>query len=395
MIMKKALLAAAVLGVSASAVNAAAILNVTAVVGARGTANGTNTVTTGIDTSSNTAMSYRIDFFASLSGETTPPDLGIGGFAFNINLGGNLARDTASGRTNYIAVNNSVLVDADNGVSAPQWQIDGDQGTPGAGQTDLQNIVVQMSTGLPTNSALLGGKFGYQASASSDQTTGLVGRVWVTFPGNSASNLGSVHISGVATSPGFSTNSGANTDGSTNTVLVNHPADPNYILQLPTDITFGSPVVVTGPSLALTTPAANPTTTIPGTGNSYNPTVLGANGSFTLGGTPDGAGHTFAAFDFSGGTDYSNFFGSQLPAGATQLTGTAATNLAAVFNKLGGSYDVIIDLGAGKPAGNLVVSSLPGGVTLNAVAAVPEPTTISLAGIGAVLAMSRRRRQVA
>jgi len=149
-------------------------------------------------------------------------------------------------------------------------------------------------------------------------------------------------------------------------------------------------VASAGATISLTTPAAAPVTTVVGSGNSYQATLLGNNGSFTLGGTP--SGDAIAGFDFSGdpGTI------SNLPAGATILTGAAAAPYITLFNSLnGGTFDTIVDLGPGNTSGNLSVSGQNAGVTVNAIAVVPEPTTISLAGIGAVLAMSRRRRQTA
>jgi len=147
--------------------------------------------------------------------------------------------------------------------------------------------------------------------------------------------------------------------------------------------------VVVGPSLSLST-ATNSPTTVPGSGSNYTPTKLGATNSFLLNGL---TGHTLVAFDLSGQTDYSSFFSGSLPAGASQLTGSAATSAIAAFNgTLGGTYDVVVDLGAGVPQGTLTIGSLPTGDTLNAVAVVPEPTTISLLSLGAMALLGKRRR---
>src|SRR5262249_48144877 len=88
-------------------------------------------------------------------------------------------------------------------------------------------------------------------------------------------------------------------------------------------ITFNSPVA--GASLTLTA-VSTPTTTVSGSGDSYIPTLLGSNNSFTLGGTPDAAGHTLIALDLSGGANqaaYDNLF-SNLPTGASQVADAAA-----------------------------------------------------------------------
>jgi hypothetical protein len=168
---------------------------------------------------------------------------------------------------------------------------------------------------------------------------------------------------------------GIGTNGASNNVL-SPKADAIIVVQQ------------VGATISLTTPALAPVTTIPGSGVSYQATLLNTNDSFALGGTP--AGDAIAGFDFSGDPGPI----ATLPTGASILTGAAAAPYIALFNKLnGGSFDTIVDLGPGNTSGNLVLSGLPSGVTLNAVAVVPEPTTISLVGIGAVLAMNRRRRQ--
>jgi hypothetical protein len=181
-------------------------------------------------------------------------------------------------------------------------------------------------------------------------------------------------------------------------IVVTHGSTWSYSGKLNTagggetdNVTFGTPGPV-GTSLTLTGVTA-PSTTISGTADSYLPTLLGANGSFTLGGTPDAAGHTLVALDLSGQANYDGLF-SSLPAGASQVSDAAAAPILAAFNAAdGGSFDVLIDLGAGVPSGTLAITGLPAGVTLNAIAAVPEPTAICLIGIGSALAVSRRRRQ--
>ncbi len=113
-------------------------------------------------------------------------------------------------------------------------------------------------------------------------------------------------------------------------------------------------------------------------------------GHFALGGTP--AGDAIAGFDFSG--DPGRLSLCRLA--ASVLTGgAAAAPFITLFDKLnGGSFGTIVDLGLAIRRVTWRSSPVcPSGVTLNAIAVVPEPTTISLVGIGAVLAMNRRRRQ--
>lgn len=152
-------------------------------------------------------------------------------------------------------------------------------------------------------------------------------------------------------------------------------------------------VVITDKAvLTVTPPPPGTPTHISGSGTSYAPTALGTDRSFAFDGTYDAArAHTLVGFDLSGGTSYADLFGANLPAGALQVTDPAqlATDLAA-FNQLGGSYDVVIDLGA-LPSGTIDLALLPAGVTLNSVAVVPEPASLSCLGLGMV-SLGRRRR---
>jgi hypothetical protein len=187
--------------------------------------------TSAIDVTSNTAASYRISFFLSVAG-LSGSDVGFGNVALDLSLGGNLNRDAAAGRQNYQPENAPITIDGA-GDTAPQWDLNSDVGTP----NDLKAILVSLASHLAPNDPRIGGDFGLQPASTLDQSTGYVGSVWVTFPGNTAASLGAFHL---ALTPGSAHWSTLQTDGSGKTILVAHNDLDNYRVVLPADITFGT-----------------------------------------------------------------------------------------------------------------------------------------------------------
>jgi hypothetical protein len=187
---------------------------------------------------------------------------------------------------------------------------------------------------------------------------------------------------------------GANDDGLDNTslayILVSHGGNVTFTGQVNTlAIPGGYQATLTtaaaGPTFAVGA-VTTPTTTITGNNVSYKAAVLGSNGSFTMGGTP--AGNILVALDLSGQTSYTNFFGSSLPAGDTDVSAQYASLFTSL---LGGSYDVVISIPATQ-SGTVSIGGLPAGVTLNSIAVVPEPTSLAGLALLGVPALARRRR---
>jgi hypothetical protein len=152
------------------------------------------------------------------------------------------------------------------------------------------------------------------------------------------------------------------------------------------EILFDNPTLDLSPSV--TAPKI-----IPGSGKSYATTALDPNLQFMLAGTPDPSTHTLVALDFSGITD-SFFFPIGGSHDATQLFGPDADAiLAQTDEQLGGTYDMLFDLGPSVPQGALSFTHLSNnGVTLNAVAiVVPEPAAL-ICAIPAFLLLRQRTR---
>lgn len=160
------------------------------------------------------------------------------------------------------------------------------------------------------------------------------------------------------------------------------------------DMLAGTPVTINvasaGASVSLTA-GGSPTVTIPGNNHDYTPTVVATPGnasgstSFQFAGTH--AGDVLVALDLSANYDAANFatvFGNLN--GATDVT----AQYKSAFASLGG-YDVVLDF-ANTGSGPFTFNyDLAGGVTVNAIAVVPEPTA-ALAALPAVALLGRRRR---
>jgi hypothetical protein len=187
---------------------------------------------TGIDITSNSAASYRISFFLHVTG-LSGNDIGFGNIALDFGLT-NLRRDAAPARNAYQAENAAVVIDADGDV-ASQWGLNADVGTP----NDLKAILISLAGGLAPDDPRIGGNFGLQPASTPDQTTGYIGSVWVTFPGNTSANTGLFHL---GLTPGSAQWSTVQVNASGNTVFITRNDAIGYPVVLPPDILFGTAV---------------------------------------------------------------------------------------------------------------------------------------------------------
>jgi hypothetical protein len=401
MLMKKSTLfmAIAANAMLAAAANAAFTLNIssaiTQVTNAGATTGGSTSASViAADLSSGAPHDYKVTYslMISGSGDSTTGEVAFGNFDLNLALNG-VNRSSLAAHSAYIAINPQINVNTN---PTALYQTDTDGGTS---NTDLQHILVAIPGGQTPNDASADDGVGNAyLEAVGPGVKQLFGAVWVTTTGGSAAGAITAAIAQWSTS---------NSIGGAKTVLA-VTTDPTST----SGATQSFPgVAVTAPTVTLTAgaaPVGSPVITLTRTGNnSYLPggatSGLGsATGDFQIAGlgpdSPLGVIPTVFAFAGTAGA-------SGLQTDATSISGKYEANLAGLladapwvgalatpFN----SGDQFILVNEAEPAGGGSLADLKYSgfsASVDQAAAVPEPTAISLAGIGAVLAMGRRRRQ--
>lgn len=137
----------------------------------------------------------------------------------------------------------------------------------------------------------------------------------------------------------------------------------------------------TNPAVRLTPGGENPAT-VPGNGTGYLPTLANA-GVFAFAGNNTGA--TIVAFDLDGIDG--------VPADLELPVGASLVPLAGLFaDNLGGSFDFVVNFGnLGNGPFTASLENPPQGVSVNRIAAIPEPAALGLLAPVALMAARRRK----